>query len=236
LRERELSTPRPGCPQPAADLLPTLRALSSVWLMRSDWDDKATAMERDQTRIGPYPAAGLLRRARRIADLSQRELADAAKVCQSTVARIESGERAPSLSMMQRLIAPAGLYLVVVDGDGRIVLPMRECEETLDGANRHYPSHLDTILDPRPGEWWGDEYGLARPPETFHRNRRYRDYQRALSQWEVRAKQNRGVPPPRHPDYFLRLAQQVAEASRLERERPTLPNSDEIDVDEWDGD
>jgi transcriptional regulator with XRE-family HTH domain len=204
--------------------------------MRSEWDDKAAEMEQVQPRIGPYPAPGLLRRARRIADLSQRELADAAKVSQSTVARIESGERAPSLSMMQRLIAPAGLYLVVVDGDGRIIVPMRECEETRDGANRHYPSHLDTILDPRPGEWWGDEYGLARPPETFHRNRRYRDYQRALSQWEVRAKQNRGVPPPTHPDYYIRLARQVAEAHRLAREQPRFESADDVDVDEWDGD
>jgi transcriptional regulator with XRE-family HTH domain len=189
-----------------------------------------------QPRIGPYPAPGLLRRARRLADLSQRELARVAKVSQPTVARIESGTRTPSVDLMQRLIAPAGLYLVVVDGEGRIVPPMRECEETRDGANRRYPSHLDTILDPRPGEWWADEYGLARPPETFYRDRQRRDYQPALSQWEVRVKQNRGVPPPRHPDFYLNLARQVAEATRREWEHPTFPNTDEIDVDEWDGD
>jgi hypothetical protein len=33
-------------------------------------------------------------------------------------------------------------------------------------AERRYPAHLDTVLDPAPGEWWGDRYGLARPPET----------------------------------------------------------------------
>jgi transcriptional regulator with XRE-family HTH domain len=200
----------------------------------SDWEDKATAMERDQARIGPFPVPGLLRRARRMADLSQRELARAAKVAQSTVARIEAGDLTPSLDMTQRLMAPAGLYLVVVDGEGRIVVPMRECEEARDGGNRRYPSHLDTILDPRPGEWWGDSYGLARPPETFYRNRVYRDYQRAQSQWEVRAQQNRGVPPPRHPDFYLRLAQRIAEANRQARERPPIP-VDEIDVDEYDG-
>jgi transcriptional regulator with XRE-family HTH domain len=203
--------------------------------MRAEWDDKATEMEQGQPRVGPYPAPGLLRRARRMADLSQRELARAVNVSQSTVARIESGARVPRLDLMQQLIAPAGLYLVVVDRDGRIVTPMRECEETRDGGNRRYPSHLDTIVDPRPGEWWGDDYGLARPPETFHRNRRYRDYQRALSQWEARAKQNRGVPPPRHPDYHLRLARQIAEARQSVRP-PTFRTSDEIDVDEWDGD
>jgi transcriptional regulator with XRE-family HTH domain len=203
--------------------------------MLSDWEDKATAMERDQPRIGPYPVPGLMRRARRIADLSQRELARAAKVAQSTVARIESGDRVPSLDMMQRLMAAAGLCLVVVDASGRVIQPMRECEETRDGGNRRYPSHLDTILDPRSGEWWGDSYGLARPPETFYRDRRERDYRRALSQWEVRAKQNRGVPPPRHPDYYINLARQVAEASRRQRDVPEI-HSDEIDVDEWDGD
>jgi transcriptional regulator with XRE-family HTH domain len=203
--------------------------------MRSDWEDKATEMERGQPRVGPYPVPGLLRRARRIADLSQRQLARVAKVSQSTVARIESGDLAPSLDMMHRLMASAGLHLVVVDGHGHVVLPMRECEETRDGGNRRYPSHLDTILDPRPGEWWGDDYGLARPPETFYRDRRHRDYQRALSQWEVRAKQHRGVPPPRHPDYFLRLARQVAEAARRQREVPEI-HSDDVDVDEWDGD
>jgi transcriptional regulator with XRE-family HTH domain len=204
--------------------------------MLSDWEDKATTMERDQPRIGAYPVPGLLRRARRLADLSQRELARAANVSQSTVARVESGIRVPSVDLMQRLIAPAGLHLVVIDGDGRIVVPMRECEETRDGGDRRYPSHLDTILDPRPGEWWGDEFGLARPPETFYRDRARRDYQRALSQWEVRAKQNRGVPPPRDPDFYFRLAQRIAEARRRARERPTFPNTDEIDVDEWDGD
>jgi transcriptional regulator with XRE-family HTH domain len=202
--------------------------------MASDWDDRATEMERGQARIGPYPAPGLIRRARRIGDLSQREMARAAKVSQSTVARIESGDLMPSLDVTQRLLRTAGLYLVVVDADGRVVTPMRECEETRDGAYRRYPSHLDTIVDPRPGEWWGDDYGLARPPETFYRNRAYRDYQRALSRWEVRAKLNRNVPPPRDPDFYLRLARQVEEAHRQELERPPIP-IEEIDVDEWDG-
>jgi transcriptional regulator with XRE-family HTH domain len=203
--------------------------------MTSDWDDKATEMERGQARIGRYPAPGLIRRARRIGDLSQREMARAAKVSQSTVARIESGDLVPSLDVAQRLLLTAGLYLVVVDADGWVVTPMRECEETRDDAGRRYPSHLDTILDPGLGEWWGDSYGLARPPETFFRDRTYRDYQRALSQWQVRANQNRHTPPPRHPDFYLRHARRLEEASRRAREQPEM-SSDEIEVDEWDGD
>lgn len=148
---------------------------------------------------GRYPIAGLIRRARRIADLSQRQMARRAKVSPSTVARVEAGGLTPSLDLLQRLLGSAGLYLAVVDADGHVILPMEDREDIRDGAERRYPSHLDTILDPKPGEWWADIYGLARPPETFHRDRRYRDEARRRSQWEVRVAQHRGVPPPPDP-------------------------------------
>jgi transcriptional regulator with XRE-family HTH domain len=143
-----------------------------------------------------FPAAGLVRAARRRADLSQRELALAAGVHGSTVGRIESGHLTPSLEMLLRLLAAAGLHLAVVDGDGRLVQPMEDRDDIRDGAERRYPAHLDTILDPRPGEWWADTYGLARPPETFYRDRRRRDMMRARSRWEVRVALLRGVAPP----------------------------------------
>jgi hypothetical protein len=94
----------------------------------------------------------------------------------------------------------ARLTLVVVDEDGRVVVPMRVWDGTRDGADRQFPAHLDLILDPRPGEWWADVYGLARPPETFHRDRYWRDAKRRRSQWEVRVKQFRGTPPPPEPE------------------------------------
>jgi hypothetical protein len=58
-------------------------------------------------------------------------------------------------------------------------------------------------------DWWAGRYGLARPPETFHRDRDHRDVMRRRSQWEVRVAQLRDVPPPptveqwlrRHPDH-----------------------------------
>lgn len=168
--------------------------------MLGDWERKADEMERDLPKVGPFPASGLVRRARRINDTSQREMARMAGVSPSTVARVETGEMRPSLDLLARLLATTGLYLVVVDQDGRVIVPMRECEETRDGADRRYPSHLDTILDPRPGEWWADQYGLARPPETFYRDRRRRDEMRALSRWQVRVAQLRNVPPPPDPD------------------------------------
>ena len=64
--------------------------------------------------------------------------------------------------------------------------PMKDWRDTRDGAERRYPSHLDIILDPRPGDWWADQYGLTAPPETFRRDRAVRDMQRKRSQWEVR--------------------------------------------------
>lgn len=154
---------------------------------------------------GAFPIAGLVRQVRRAADLSQRQLARCLKVAPSTIGKIEAGTLTPSVDLFQRLLAVAGHYLVVVDRRGRMVRPMADWDDTRDGAERRYPAHLDTILDPRPGEWWADVYGLCRPPETFYRDRLRRDQQRARSQWEVRVAKYRGVPRPPLPgdgDWF----------------------------------
>jgi transcriptional regulator with XRE-family HTH domain len=158
----------------------------------------------EQPGSGPngFPFSGFLRRARRIADMSQRELARAAGVSQAAVSQIEAGTRVPSMRLFQRILAVAGLQLVVVDAGRRIVAPMAAWGDTRDGAERLYPAHLDTILDPEPGEWWADVYGLMRPPETFRRNRKDRDAQRRRSQWEVRVAKYRNVPPPPDPRAF----------------------------------
>ncbi len=143
-----------------------------------------------------FSVAGVVRSIRRREDFSQRELARRAAIGQSTISRIEAGTLIPSLAILDRLLAVAGLELVVTDHDYRLVLPMLDRDDMRDGAERRYPSHLDTILDPRPGDWWGDRYGLARPPETFHRDRARRDAQRARSRWDVRVAQLRHEPPP----------------------------------------
>jgi transcriptional regulator with XRE-family HTH domain len=161
---------------------------------RSD-DVQADAATPVQPPPAPSPSvaaetvAGLVRSVRRRCDVSQRELAAAAKLSPSTVARIESGS-------LIRLLAVGRLVLVVTDEDGKVVRPMQIWDETRDGAGRQFPAHLDLILDPKFGEWWADGYGLARPPETLHRNRRLRDAMRRRSQWEVRVKQFRNDPPP----------------------------------------
>ncbi|MEU2612687.1 helix-turn-helix domain-containing protein [Micromonospora sp. NPDC007271] len=147
----------------------------------------------------PWPAAGIVRAVRRRADASQRELARLARVHPSTIGRIEAGTLTPSLAMLHRIISVAGFRLAVVDESGRVLKPMRDRADLRDGAGRRYPAHLDIVVDPEPGEWWADRYGLARPPETFYRDRAVRDALRRRSQWEVRVAKYRAVPPPPDP-------------------------------------
>ena len=62
-----------------------------------------------------------MRRVRQLTALSQRQLANRAKVSPATIGRVESGEMMPSLAVLQRLVGAAGLYLAVVDQEGRVV-------------------------------------------------------------------------------------------------------------------
>jgi transcriptional regulator with XRE-family HTH domain len=59
----------------------------------------------------------LVREARRRAGLSQAELARRAGVAQSTVGRIESGLRAPSTDLAERLVQAAGFEIRVALGE-----------------------------------------------------------------------------------------------------------------------
>jgi len=84
------------------------------------------------------------------------------------------------------------------------------------------------------GEWWADDYGLARPPETFYRDRRLRDAMRARSQWEVRVAKLRNSPEPRRPG--LAYTWEVALARQREDRRSGIvrpPSVDPYDLD-WD--
>lgn len=154
--------------------------------------------------VGRQTLPGLVRAIRRRADMSQRELAKAVYLARSTVAKLETGDNAPSLDTLLRLLAVANLVMVVTDREGNIVSPMRVWDETRDGGDKMFPAHLDLILNPKSGDWWGDSYGLSRPPETYHRERAYRDAKRALSQWSVRVAQHRHEPPPPDPDRPVR--------------------------------
>ncbi len=56
-------------------------------------------------------AGNLLKLARIERGMTQRELAEVAKVAQSTIARIEAGSRQPSLPLMSRILAAVDLEL-----------------------------------------------------------------------------------------------------------------------------
>lgn len=58
-----------------------------------------------------FQSAELVRRARRAAGLTQRELARRAETAQSVVARIETGLTSPTISTLKRLLAAAGFEL-----------------------------------------------------------------------------------------------------------------------------
>jgi len=125
-------------------------------------------------------------------------MAEKAGVSAATIGRIEAGSLRPSLAVLEAVLAVAGIRLVAVGADDRAVPPMWDAPDgnLRDGAGRRYPSHLDVIVDPTGWEWWGGRYGLARPPETFLRDRERRDVQRRRSQWEVRVALYYSVPPP----------------------------------------
>jgi transcriptional regulator with XRE-family HTH domain len=99
----------------------------------------------DPATVGPFPAGGLVRRVRQLTGLSQRQLANRAKVSPATIGRVESGEMMPSLAVLQRLVGAAGLYLAVVDQEGRVVAPPADREWEHDRGGRHYPMHLERL-------------------------------------------------------------------------------------------
>jgi transcriptional regulator with XRE-family HTH domain len=121
-----------------------------------------------------FDLPGVLRRIRRIADLSQRELAAAAGVSASTIGQAESGTRDLPIRRVAEMAELAGLRLVLMDGGGTEVMPMSH-EAVKDMGGRRFPAHLDT----RYGDegWWHGPHRFEReqPWYTFDRRRDLRD-------------------------------------------------------------
>ena len=102
-----------------------------------------------QTEMTPtFDTAGFVRRARRIADVSQRELAETCGMSKAAVGRIEVGSPVAT-HVLVRILAAAGLRLQVIDLAGRPVEPMRP-DAIRDRGGRLLPAHLD----PRPVTFW----------------------------------------------------------------------------------
>lgn len=89
-----------------------------------------------------FDVPGLIRKVRRVCDLSQRDLAQRLRVAQSTVARWETGQVEPSISTFRRLLALADWDLQVRDPDDREPAPMRP-DAVRDQQGRRCPAHLD---------------------------------------------------------------------------------------------
>jgi HTH-type transcriptional regulator/antitoxin HipB len=120
---------------------------------------------------------GVLRRVRRIADLSQRELAVAVGISASAVGSAESGARDLPLSVVARIAEVAALRLSLVDHDGQEIAGMAE-NTVRDTAGRRFPAHLDTRYSE--DRWWHGPHRFhrTRPWYTFDRRRDLRDRNR----------------------------------------------------------
>ena len=123
-------------------------AAEAPWECLATW----TQAERDWWWMGPFAGQvpGLIRRVRRILDVSQRGLAALLGVSQSVVARWETGRTSPRVRVLQRLLALAGLSAEVHDTEtGEQVEPMRA-----DGARTRAGSRFPAHVDLRATGWW----------------------------------------------------------------------------------
>jgi HTH-type transcriptional regulator/antitoxin HipB len=120
---------------------------------RASWDSMAnwTQAERDYWFMGPFDGGlpGMIRRVRRILDVSQRGLAALLKVSQSVVARWETGRTSPRACVVEQLLRMARLRASVRDEQGEEVGPMRA-----DGARTHAGSRYPAHVDLRATGWW----------------------------------------------------------------------------------
>ncbi|WP_236830722.1 helix-turn-helix domain-containing protein [Blastococcus sp. KM273128] len=160
----------------------------------------------------PFDLPGLLRRIRRQADLSQRELAARCDLSQSAVASAETGRRDLRVTALVRAAALAGFRLVLLDEDGAEVRPMSP-EAVRDLGRRHFPAHLDTERTAAGLSFHEQRRDRPETAYTFVRDRSARDGRRAA----------RGAPSDHHPwlpgdTPAERRATRRAEAAQRRRE------------------
>lgn len=126
-----------------------------------------------------FDAAGFMRRARRIADLSQRDLAAALGTSTGRIARMESGTQGVGLYSLTAILWRAGLRLAVMDGSGREVEPV-SADGVRDNAGRRFPAHLDVQPpDVLPYEAISSPRYDRQPAKGWYHLREERDVRRA---------------------------------------------------------
>ena len=121
-----------------------------------------------------FDLPGVLRKIRRMADLSQRELAVILQVGKSHVGRVESGTVGMDARVLAAAATLAGLRLVLVDGNGEEIAGMSD-DSVRDMGGRRFPAHLDTRYSDE--GWWHGPHRFEReqPWYTFDRRRDLRD-------------------------------------------------------------
>ena len=115
-----------------------------------------------------FDLCGALRRIRRRADLSQRELAAAAALSVAAVAHAEAGTRDLPVAALARAASLAGLRIALVDEAGTEVGGMRP-DGVRDRGGRRFPAHLDTVLSEERASRWEHRPQLRQPTYTFDR-------------------------------------------------------------------
>ncbi len=106
----------------------------------------------------------LLRAARGVRKVSQRQLADLAGVPRSTLDRIEAGRSDPRVSTLVALVRALGYELAVCNQQGRLLRVDEVREQLVDITGRHFPAHWET----RPVEWLDDWWGWWRKAKPRH--------------------------------------------------------------------
>lgn len=125
-----------------------------------------------------FDFANLIRRARRNADMSQRDLAAAIGVSPSTIARAERDGGTVTLPVLMAALAQGGIELVATDGTGEEVYIMRP-DALRDHAHRQLPAHLDAWVRSRfEGDARPSPPGSRPKPLVRYARRDYRDQRR----------------------------------------------------------
>lgn len=167
--------------------------------------------------LGPFDGEvpGLVRRIRRVLDVSQRGLAALLDVSQSVVARWETGRTSPRVSFLVEMLRLARLRVSFHDHEtGEEVEPMRD-DGARDHGGRRYPAHVDLTV----WGWWYPR-GVESTTDIFV----WRERSRARRDPRVRFRTSPGVrfiermvwgTPVDHPS----LRQLVAEAQHLDEVR-----------------
>ncbi|WP_104525148.1 helix-turn-helix domain-containing protein [Blastococcus atacamensis] len=118
--------------------------------------------------VSRLDVSAALRRIRRTADLSQRQIAERAGISKSAIARAESGSAGLDVDALAACAALAGLRIALLDSEGREVGGMIR-DAVRDGAGRRFPAHLDPVLSDEERGRWEHRRDREQPTYTFSR-------------------------------------------------------------------